>query len=159
MFLHCQACGRFLPHHVDRGGSDLQRSRNRQTRGGEDSRSFVNQLCRSYETAQTRHNNERSRLQKAMAELNLNFLPPSTRPFVSERHGSEPKRPSGSRTWSTSERTTSSQKVRTWASHPVFPRWRLRVSRRSHLMERLFLRLPRRARKGFSLRVQPSLMQ
>jgi len=41
-----------------------------QTRGGEDSRSFVNQLCRSYETAQTRHNNERSRLQKAMAELN-----------------------------------------------------------------------------------------
>ena len=29
-----------------------------------------NQLCRSYETAQTRHNNERSRLQKAMAELN-----------------------------------------------------------------------------------------
>ena len=27
--LHRQACGRFLPHHVDGRGSDLQRSRNR----------------------------------------------------------------------------------------------------------------------------------
>ena len=120
-----------------------------QTRGGEDSRAFVNQLCRSYETAQTRHNNERSRLQKAMAELNSE-LPTALDQAIRVRTAWEqPKRPSVSRTWSMNERTTSSQKVKPWASRPVFLRWRLRVSRRSSSpWNALFLRPPRRARKA-----------
>ena len=40
-----------------------------QVRGGQSERTFVNKLCRTYESAQKRHANERTRLQKAMAEL------------------------------------------------------------------------------------------
>ena len=69
------------------------------TRGGEDSRAFVNPLP-VVRRRQTRHQQRTLLPPEGDGRTEIRtFRLPSTRPFVSERHGSEPKRPSGSRTW------------------------------------------------------------